>query len=67
VVLNRALFVFFARARGVCFAAACVPLQLLFFLYSGLSFAYVWLTARPSRARLAGHGAPGPVPPVNRP
>jgi GT2 family glycosyltransferase len=42
VVLNRALFVFFVRQRGLRFAAACIPLQLLYYLYSGLSYLWVW-------------------------
>jgi GT2 family glycosyltransferase len=46
VALNRALFAFFFRQRGLLFACACVPLQLLYFLYSGLSFLYVWISAR---------------------
>jgi glycosyltransferase involved in cell wall biosynthesis len=43
VVLNRALFAFFARERGLFFAIACIPLQLLYYLYSGLSYLYVWI------------------------
>jgi GT2 family glycosyltransferase len=41
--LNRALYVFFVRQRGVGFAAACLPLHLLYFLYSGLSYLWVWI------------------------
>jgi glycosyltransferase involved in cell wall biosynthesis len=41
VVLNRALFVFLRRQRGLGFALACVPLHLLYFLYSGLSYLFV--------------------------
>lgn len=40
--LNRKLYGFFLRERGVVFAAACVPLHLLYYLYSGLSYVYVW-------------------------
>ena len=41
VVLNRALFAFLRRQRGLGFALACVPLHLLYFLYSGLSYLFV--------------------------
>ena len=43
VGLNRDLFAFFARQRGLAFAAACVPLHLLYYLYSGLSYVAVWI------------------------
>jgi GT2 family glycosyltransferase len=43
IVLNRALFVFFVRQRGLRFAAACIPLQLLYYIYSGLSYLWVWI------------------------
>lgn len=46
VVLNRDLFAFLARERGVRFAAACVPLHLLYYLYSGLSYLGVWIDWR---------------------
>jgi glycosyltransferase involved in cell wall biosynthesis len=42
--INRALYAFFARTGGPAFAAACVPLHLLYYLYSTLSYAYVLLT-----------------------
>ena len=42
VVLNRGWFAFLRRERGIGFAFACVPLHLLYYLYSGLSFAYVY-------------------------
>ena len=41
VVLNRGLFAFLGRQRGLGFATACVPLHLLYFLYSGLSYLFV--------------------------
>ena len=41
VLLNRQLYAFFWRTRGLFFAAACVPLHLLYYLYSGLSYFYV--------------------------
>ena len=43
VILNRGLFAFFSRQRGLLFAIACIPLQLLYYLYSGLSYLYVWI------------------------
>jgi GT2 family glycosyltransferase len=43
VVLNRDLYAFFFRQRGFFFAAACIPLHLLYYLYSGLTYVYVWL------------------------
>jgi GT2 family glycosyltransferase len=42
IALNWHLYGFFARERGVPFAIAAVPLHLLYFLYSGLAFLYVW-------------------------
>jgi hypothetical protein len=42
VGLNRSLFGFFSRERGPRFAAACVPLHLLYYLYAGLGYLYVW-------------------------
>jgi GT2 family glycosyltransferase len=43
LILNRRLFGFLRRQRGIAFALACVPLHILYFLYSGLSLGYVWL------------------------
>jgi hypothetical protein len=45
VVLNWGLFSFFMRTRGPWFALRCVPLHLLYFLYSGASLALVQLAA----------------------
>lgn len=42
VVINRRLYGFFIRQRGIFFAAACIPLHLLYYLYSGLSYFYAW-------------------------
>jgi glycosyltransferase involved in cell wall biosynthesis len=42
VLLNRKLYAFFFRQQGILFAAACIPLHLLYYLYSGLSYSYVW-------------------------
>jgi len=43
VALNRHLFQFLCRTRGRWFALRCIPLHLLYFLYSGASFAWVQL------------------------
>jgi len=56
LVINRDLFAFFLRRRGAFFALACVPLHLLFFLYSGLTFLVVLIgmrVKRPFRANRA--------------
>jgi len=42
VFLNRDLYGFFLRQRGALFAAACVPLHFLYFLYSTVSYLFVW-------------------------
>jgi len=39
--INWRLFRFFCRTGGPAFALKCIPLHLLYFLYSGLSFVYV--------------------------
>jgi GT2 family glycosyltransferase len=41
IVINRKLYALFVREHGLLFAAACVPLHLLYFLYSGFSYLYV--------------------------
>jgi glycosyltransferase involved in cell wall biosynthesis len=41
-VLNRKLYLTFFRQHGIFFTAACIPLHLLYYLYSGLSYLYVW-------------------------
>jgi hypothetical protein len=41
-VLNRKLYRTFFRQGGIFFTAACIPLHLLYYLYSGLSYFYVW-------------------------
>lgn len=45
LVFNRKLYGFFARERGILFAAACIPLHLLYYLYSGASYIWVWLNS----------------------
>jgi len=43
LIINRRWLGFLRRECGVAFALMCVPLHLVYFLYSGLSFGYVWL------------------------
>jgi hypothetical protein len=43
LIINRRWFGFLRRERGIAFSLMCVPLHLLYFLYSGLSVIYVWL------------------------
>lgn len=43
VLLNIDLFAFFARTQGLGFALQCIPLHLLYFFYSGVSF--LWFSA----------------------
>jgi cellulose synthase/poly-beta-1,6-N-acetylglucosamine synthase-like glycosyltransferase len=56
VIVNRRLFGFLRRERGGPFAAACVPLHLLYYAYSGFGYGYAWLTWR---MRGAPRGAAG--------
>ncbi|MHC4945250.1 MAG: glycosyltransferase family 2 protein [Planctomycetota bacterium] len=42
VLLNAKLFKLFYRKHGAGFALQCIPLHLLYFLYSGLCYLYVW-------------------------
>jgi len=41
LVLNRQMYLFFFRQRGLPFALACIPLHTTYYLYSGLSYLYV--------------------------
>ena len=42
VFLNRDILAFYARKRGVLFAAMTVPWQMLYFFYSGVVFVLCW-------------------------
>ena len=44
IFLNKDLYRFFFRQRGTLFAAACIPLHFLYFLYSTLSYLFVWVS-----------------------
>jgi GT2 family glycosyltransferase len=46
LVWNRELYLFFFRRGGTWFALACIPLHLLYYVYSGLSYLYAWLAHR---------------------
>jgi len=50
-VLNRKLYLTFFRQRGFFFTAACIPLHLLYYVYSGLSYFYVWTEFQLKAAR----------------
>lgn len=52
--LNRTLYGFFLRRRGVRFVAAAIPLHLLYYLYSTASYAWVWFGARWDRLVAGG-------------
>jgi hypothetical protein len=43
IILNWSLFAFFFRQRGPMFAFGCIPLYLLYYLYSGIAFLIVWM------------------------
>jgi glycosyltransferase involved in cell wall biosynthesis len=52
VVLNRRLYRFFVRQRGLAFAAACLPLHVLYYVCGGVGLLYDWLVPQP---QLASH------------
>jgi GT2 family glycosyltransferase len=56
IALNRKLYGFFLRQRGLPFAAACIPLHLLYYLYSGFSYLYAWAGHRLHRLVAARRG-----------
>jgi GT2 family glycosyltransferase len=59
VFLNRDLYAFFRRARGISFALACVPLHILYYVCCGLGYAYVralWVVQSTAAGR-RGSGA----------
>jgi hypothetical protein len=49
VGLNRALYTFFLRRRGMWFTAAAILLHLLYYVYSTLSYVWVWLAVHLER------------------
>jgi GT2 family glycosyltransferase len=60
VFLNRNLYAFFLRARGPLFAAACIPLQFLYYVCCGLSYQYVWVQTAVSNVIARRRRASGP-------
>jgi len=53
-ILNRKLYLTFFRQQGILFTARCIPLHLLYYLYSGLSYLYVWIRFRPRTIAACG-------------
>jgi GT2 family glycosyltransferase len=46
VAVNRDFYAFLRRVRSTRFAAACIPLHLLYFACCGLGYQHVWLRAK---------------------
>ena len=44
LLLNRDLFAFFLRRKGVLFSTMTVPMHGFYFIYSGITFVLVWLS-----------------------
>jgi glycosyltransferase involved in cell wall biosynthesis len=44
IVMNRDLYTFFIRRCGFLSGAACIPLHFLYYMYSALTFLFVWLS-----------------------
>jgi glycosyltransferase involved in cell wall biosynthesis len=42
LIINRRIFKFFLRKKGVLFAAGAYPWQFLYFFYSGAAFGFCW-------------------------
>jgi len=53
IVIDWPLWTYFAGERGWWFAARTVPMQWLYYTYSGAAFAWVWLTGDWRRQRSA--------------
>jgi glycosyltransferase involved in cell wall biosynthesis len=51
LALNRSLYAFFLRHRGARFAAGAFLLHLLYYLYGGLTYVYVWCDCRLSNGQ----------------
>ena len=62
LLLNARLYAFFLRRNGAVFAAGCVPLHLLYLLYSGLSYVYVWFGFRLRPKLSQRNDAPSALP-----
>lgn len=46
IVLNRDLYLFFYRKRGLGFALLTIPMHLLFYFYSGATFGVMWMSSK---------------------
>jgi GT2 family glycosyltransferase len=57
--MNRRLYAFFRRERGLAFALACFPLHLLYYVCGGVGFVYAWLEHLLARRDVAAAGNPG--------
>ena len=44
LILNRKLYSFFAQRKGTIFMVQVIPLHLLYYLYSGMSFVVCWIS-----------------------
>jgi hypothetical protein len=53
IVLNRQLYAFFFKRHGLLFSTASIFLHLFYFLYSGLSYVFVWTELQVKRNGLA--------------
>src|SRR5882724_6652095 len=58
-VVNRSLYAFFRRHGGNRFAALCIALHFLYYLYSGLTYLYARLEHGTRGAALAAQKLPG--------
>ena len=54
VVLNRDLYTLFLRRRGLAFTLVCIPLHFLYYVYSVLSYLYVWIGFKLKRSGRGG-------------
>jgi hypothetical protein len=46
IILNRDLYLFFYRKRGLRFALLSIPMHLLFYIYSGVTFPVFWIRSK---------------------
>ncbi len=57
LILNQDLYSFFAKRKGIIFMVQVIPLHLLYYLYSGMSFVLCWISYRLSIHRSLNHMA----------
>jgi glycosyltransferase involved in cell wall biosynthesis len=57
ILLNRSLYVFFLRKKGVVFLTGAIFWHMLYYIYSGIVFVYCWIRYRilPSGRRTSLH------------